>query len=723
MRLRYLVLFTLAFTVSLCLYSQYSYTNYVGYKQLLVCPNPPNGNAAIFQVAWGSSGAHLKLEKSGNSCYVTITEYFEGTEEVSCDYYWYWYDNYGYQHTNNATARYSFRCNPVTVTPSPSSMTLAVGEGKQLNYSYSPGNVSPKPKIVLQSQNTNIVSVTQDGWVKAVGSGTTSIRLANNAGPDAYCQVTVEKNTPTEVSLPQSAQVYVGESVTLEPTVEPSGTSTTFTWYSTNSLIARVSSSGSVTGVEEGEADVYAISANGLRTNNCNITVSYRKPSSVSISPSSLNLPLSHQKTLKANVYPSNAKYTLTWSVTPPSDVVSVSSTGEVTALKVGEAVVKVQTDNGYSATCNVTVPPEPDSISLPKKIALTWGKSRRLTATVAPYNAYKSLTWRSSDNYVVQVSSDGTLNACSPGEADITVRTQNGKEASCHVEVCAPLFVFNVWMRSSDALQFNLTEKPKISLSNGMLILDTKNQSIELDTAEVYKFTIENKTVDRMPERIEMLGELELLYKQTHQLSPVLYPTDYDIATSLTWTSSNSEVASVSTKGVVTALSPGLADIQVAASNGCHAVCHVIVPEPSYNLFIWLKDGRYDTYAFRDKPKVTYADGNLVVDSQWGSYQYAHEQVWKLTVLDSDTPLTTMLPSQPSPLPLKGQLSRQGDILSMNGLEPYSELFIYSSDGRLYGVYKATAEGELQINLADELPAGAYLLKTDKITFKIIKK
>ena len=230
------------------------------------------------------------------------------------------------------------------------------------------------------------------------------------------------------------------------------------------------------------------------------------------------------------------------------------------------------------------------------------------------------------------------------PQKAGRAAHTQIGKENICRSEEGDPTFVFKVWMKSSDALQISLNEHPKIYYAEGMLVLETKNQSMELDTADVYKFTIENKT-------------------------------------------------------------------------------SVSMPEPSYNLFVWLKDGHYDTYAFKDKPKVTYADGNLVVDSQWGSYQYAHEQVWKLTLLDSDTPLATMLPSQPSPLPLKGQLSRQGDILSMKGLEPYSELFIYSSDGRLYGVYKATAEGELQINLADELPAGAYLLKTDKITFKIIKK
>lgn len=144
---------------------------------------------------------------------------------------------------------------------------------------------------------------------------------------------------------------------------------------------------------------------------------------------------------------------------------------------------------------------------------------------------------------------------------------------------------------------------------------------------------------------------------------------------------------------------------------------------KPCYYLYVWLEDGHYDTYAFKDKPKITYADGNLVVNSQWGTMLYAHEQVWKITLHDSDTPLPTMLPSWPFLPQQKEQLSRRGDVLFMKGLKPNSELFIYGSDGRLYGVHTASAEGELQLDLADEVSAGTYLLKTKTITFKIIKK
>ena len=61
------VFFTLLFILSighcLSLSAQGSYSLYVGDRQLVTCPSPP-GNAAISQSAWGSSGAHLKVEQS-----------------------------------------------------------------------------------------------------------------------------------------------------------------------------------------------------------------------------------------------------------------------------------------------------------------------------------------------------------------------------------------------------------------------------------------------------------------------------------------------------------------------------------------------------------------------------------------------------------------------------------------------------------------------------------
>ena len=719
------VFFTLLFILSighcLSLSAQGSYSLYVGDRQLVTCPSPP-GNAAISQTAWGSSGAHLKVEQSSKfSCYVTVTEYFTGTEQVRCDYYYYWYDRYGHMFTKHATTYYNFTCRAVTITPSQTSMTLNVGEGKYLEYTYSPSNVYPKPVIRMQSQNSTIATVNYDGYVRGVEPGTTSIVLINNAGPNVTCQVVVRSVNPTSVSLPSSLQAYVGESTSLTPTVYPSNAQTKFTWYSKDNSIAQVSSNGSVTGIKEGSTQVYAVSANGLRTNDCHVNVNYRTPTSVSLNTTSYSLPITHTYTLKASVAPSNARYNLTWSVNR-DDVVSITQDGVVTALKEGTAVVTVQTDNGRSAKCTITVPPNPSSISIPSKIALTWGKKRKLKYTFSPSNAYYKLSWSSNNTSVVQVDQNGQLTARGAGTADVKVRTQNGKEAVCRVEVDVPVFVFKAWMRSQDAVTIGLEEHPKVSYADGKLLLETRSRRIEMDTAQVHKMTLENQTVDRMPQQILMDSELELPIKTTKQLVATLLPKDYDIETQLRWKSQSPDVVSVSSTGLVKAVAPGEAEVSVTASNGCSAICHVSVPEPSYHLFLWLKDGRYDSYQFSDKPQITYSDGKLVVNTKVGEYSYVQEQVHKITLSDSSTPIVSGIASN-SVISSKSQMSRpSADEIRMQGMLPGEKVYVYNVNGILSKVFTASAQGNISITLLQFAP-GIYILKSKTTTYKIIKK
>ena len=59
------------------------------------------------------------------------------------------------------------------------------------------------------------------------------------------------------------------------------------------------------------------------------------------------------------------------------------------------------------------------------------------LIATVAPFDTtFSNLKWSSSDENVVTVD-DGMLNVVAPGDAVVTVSTDNGVKATCKVHVC----------------------------------------------------------------------------------------------------------------------------------------------------------------------------------------------------------------------------------------------------------------------------------------------
>lgn len=246
---------------------------YVGQNTILSAPNPPSG-AALNQVAWGCSHKAVKVEKYMTyGAKVFVNEYFTGSAEVRCDYYYYWYDKNGYMHTNNATTYYLIKCYPVNLTVSPTSMSLNVGESQYISYSYSPSSVSPKPAIRFFSSNTNVASVDQEGRVKAVGSGNAKITISNSSGPDATCSVSVKSQRPTGISLPGSLSLVAGESKTITPTVTPSGAKYYLTWTSSNSGVASVSSSGRVTGVKAGSAYITATIDGYNYSDDCYVTV------------------------------------------------------------------------------------------------------------------------------------------------------------------------------------------------------------------------------------------------------------------------------------------------------------------------------------------------------------------------------------------------------------------------------------------------------------------
>lgn len=94
--------------------------------------------------------------------------------------------------------------------------------------------------------------------------------------------VPYEDRTPIDpegISLSQTtAELAPGETMSLGASVAPAETTNqTVTWFSTDRSVVRVSSSGQLTAVGEGNAEVYALTWNGL-SQSCAVTVA-RKPS------------------------------------------------------------------------------------------------------------------------------------------------------------------------------------------------------------------------------------------------------------------------------------------------------------------------------------------------------------------------------------------------------------------------------------------------------------
>lgn len=259
----------------------------------------------------------------------------------------------------------------------------------------------------------------------------------------------VPEPTPPVVSVTgvtlnkTSTSIQVGGTETLTATVSPKDAANKkVTWKSSNAAIASVDANGKVTGVKAGEATITVTTEDGGKTATCKVTVSDKeiKVTGVKLNKSETSLLVGGNETLTATVLPEDAtNQNVTWKSDKP-EIATVDANGKVTAVKVGEATITVTTeDGGKTATCKVTVKPNLVSEITLAALAIYVGESKAVTATVKPDDATnKELTWKSSDESIATVDATGKVTGVKIGTTTITATARDGSgvSGSCTVTV-----------------------------------------------------------------------------------------------------------------------------------------------------------------------------------------------------------------------------------------------------------------------------------------------
>ena len=337
------------------------------------------------------------------------------------------------------------------VTLDKTELTLTEGETETLTATVRPDNADNR-KVTWSSDKTEIATVDGAGRVTAVKAGEAVVTvMTEDGGKTASCKVTVKAKTVsvTEVTLDKTELTLTeGETETLTATVKPDNADNRkVTWSSDKTDVATVDGAGKVTAVKAGEAVVTVTTEDGGKTASCKVTVKAKAVgvTEVTLDKTKLTLTEGETETLTATVRPDNAdNRKVTWS-SDKTEVATVDGAGRVTAVKAGEAVVTVTTeDGGKTASCKVTVKAKAvgvTEVTLDKtKLTLTEGETETLTATVRPDNAdNRKVTWSSDKTEVATVDGAGRVTAVKAGEAVVTVTTEDGgKTASCKVTVKA---------------------------------------------------------------------------------------------------------------------------------------------------------------------------------------------------------------------------------------------------------------------------------------------
>lgn len=120
--------------------------------------------------------------------------------------------------------------------------------------------------------------------------------------------------------------------------------------------------------------------------------------------------------------------------------VATVDKKGKVTANKTGKSTITVTMKSGAKAKYTVKVQKgkvTTKSLKLNKgKCTLKKGKTLTIKVTRDPITATEKITYSSSNKKVATVDKNGKITAKKKGKSTITVKTSNGKKATCKVTV-----------------------------------------------------------------------------------------------------------------------------------------------------------------------------------------------------------------------------------------------------------------------------------------------
>ncbi|MCC8164227.1 MAG: Ig-like domain-containing protein, partial [Lachnospiraceae bacterium] len=263
--------------------------------------------------------------------------------------------------------------------------------------------------------------------------------------------------------------------------------------------------------------------------NNSEIIVVYPIPvTGIADVPEAMTLTVKGQGQLTATVVPSTAANNAIYYTTDNSEVAIVDENGLITAVEEGTATITAITaDGGYAESCVVTVTAAEteDTVYGLDTIALLLQKGESGSLGIIDQNGDASTeevsaVWTSSDETVATVSEDGAVTAIAAGTATIYVCINGTFYDACIVNVT-----------------------------------DTELQAIIMSS-----------------------DTLTLTEGESDTLSVTCIPASLAADLTLTWSSSDEAVATVSEDGTVAAIAAGTATITALTDNGKAAECKVKV-------------------------------------------------------------------------------------------------------------------------------------------------
>lgn len=128
-------------------------------------------------------------------------------------------------------------------------------------------------------------------------------------------------------------------------------------------------------------------------------------------------------------------------------------------------------------------------------------------------------------------------------------------------------------------------------------------------------------------------------------------------------------------------------------------------------------KDGQKCGFGFEDKPVITYTDTHLVLKTTNTEVQYPLTSLDKITFSDVENAVQPIQESDMSP-----EITLDKFEVCISGAKPKTIVSFIDSGGKTLNTFQTDSDGKITFSI-DELPQGVYIIKSDNLTFKILKK
>ena len=257
-----------------------------------------------------------------------------------------------------------------------------------------------------------------------------------------------------------------------------------------------------------------------------------------------------------------------------------------------------------------------PTSVSITGVSSIEVGNAAQFYATVLPSTSYdKTITWSSSNISVATISSSGLLTALAIGTVTITATTVNNVQKTYQVSIVAAKVHYVITssnatgvtvspLGAQDVIEGNditFTFSASSGYTLQYAVVDgVQTPNFDNTSSDTYTFTdiqsdhtITATAQAIVPTSITISGLNSVYIDNMITLTATISPTNA-LNKTVTWISSDSAIATISSTGIVTGVSAGTATITATSSNGLTATKDITVSQEIVNYIYY----GYITYA-----------------------------------------------------------------------------------------------------------------------------